>query len=80
MSKVKLDIEIDQDTLQLLNRLADPNLQQDTSSLVEAAIRTAARIEDRQAFLRGLKDLDPSEEIAIAEEFLESDLETWPEY
>jgi metal-responsive CopG/Arc/MetJ family transcriptional regulator len=80
MSRVKVAITIDRQTLQrvdgLVSRKAFPSRSQ---AIQEAVAEKLARME-RSRLASECAKLDPKFEKALAEEGLGRELETWPEY
>ena len=80
VARRKIAISLDGEVLEIVDRLVEMNSYPNRSRAIEGAIIVADKIEKRKTLLRELKKLDPAEEMAFAEEFLEADMETWPEY
>ncbi|HKI35236.1 MAG TPA: ribbon-helix-helix domain-containing protein [Gemmataceae bacterium] len=80
MRTVKIAVTIDQDLLARLDRLVEEKQFANRSRAVEEAIRDKLERLGKDRLARECAKLDPREEKALADEGLETDLETWPEY
>jgi Arc/MetJ-type ribon-helix-helix transcriptional regulator len=80
MRTVKIAVTIDRDLLARLDRLVEEKQFANRSRAVQEAIRDKLERLGKGRLARECAKLDPREEKALAEEGLETDLETWPEY
>ena len=80
MSKAKLAITLEEDTLAKIDRLVDRHIFPNRSRAIQEAVtEKLARLEKGRLALECAK-LDPAFERALAEEGLSEDLAAWPEY
>jgi Arc/MetJ-type ribon-helix-helix transcriptional regulator len=80
MSKTKIAISIEEDTLQRVDRLIDRNVFPNRSRAIEAAVEEKLQRLERSRLARECAKLDPDHERALAEEGFDKVLEQWPEY
>jgi Arc/MetJ-type ribon-helix-helix transcriptional regulator len=80
MRTIKIAVTIDKDLLARLDRLVEEKHFANRSRAVQEAIRDKLHRLGKGRLARECAKLDPREEKAMAEEGLETDLETWPEY
>ncbi len=80
MRAVKIAVTIDKDLLARLDRLVEEKHFANRSRAVQEAIRDKLERLGKGRLARECAKLDPREEKALAEEGLEADRKTWPEY
>ncbi len=80
MPKSKIAITLEKSYVEKVDRLVDENLYPNRSRLIEAAVgEKLKRLEKTRLGLESAK-LDVNEERSMADEGLNRDVETWPEY
>lgn len=80
MAKAKIAITLDRTVLSQLDQLVEEKRFANRSQAVEAAVVETLQQVKRSRLIDALKDVDPLEEAAFAEEGVEAALEIWPEY
>jgi metal-responsive CopG/Arc/MetJ family transcriptional regulator len=80
MRTVKIAVTIDQSLLARLDRLVEEKQFANRSRAVQEAVRDKLERLGKGRLARECAKLDAREERALAEEGLEADLKTWPEY
>lgn len=80
MAKVKVAITLERSVLLELDELVGHRQFQNRSQAIEAAVIEKLGRLRRTRLLSALNELDPLEEKAMAEEGMESDFRSWPEY
>jgi metal-responsive CopG/Arc/MetJ family transcriptional regulator len=80
MAKTKIAVTIDSGLLNRLDRLVSRNRYPNRSRAIEQAVAEALDRVDRTRLAEECAKLDPREERSLAEEGLDSDVETWPRY
>lgn len=80
VAKAKVAITLERSLLEELDELVEQRQFQNRSQAIEVAVgEKLARLRQTR-LLSALGDLDPLEEQAMAEEGMESELRSWPEY
>ena len=80
MSSVKVAITLDQDTLIRVDSLVSKSIFPNRSRAIQAAVSEKLARMERGRLAAECAKLDPKFEKALAEEGLNQDLESWPEY
>jgi len=80
MRTAKIAISINEDMLQQLDDLVSKAEFPSRSGAIQKAIREMLEKKFGNRLARECAKLDPEEEIAIAEEGMNSELGSWPEY
>jgi metal-responsive CopG/Arc/MetJ family transcriptional regulator len=80
MPKSKIAVTIDSGLLARLDRLVSRNRFPNRSRAIEQALADALDRIDRTRLAEECAKLDPREERSLAEEGLDTDIETWPRY
>jgi len=80
MPKTKVAVTIDEALLDRIDGLVAANQFGNRSQAIEAAVVEKLNRLDRSRLARESAKLDPTEERAMAEEGMNADLATWPEY
>ncbi len=80
MAKAKIAITLDRTVLSQLDQLVEEKRFANRSQAVEAAVVETLQQVKRSRLIDALKDVDPLEEAAFAEEGVEAAIEIWPEY
>ena len=78
MASVKVTVTLDKNILSKLDELVKEKIFKSRSMAVQKAIQDEVKFIKRKRFMEACKNLEPSEEISIAEEGME--YEKWPEY
>ena len=80
ISTTKIAITLDQKLLVQLDQLVEQQVFASRSKAIQAAIQDKLARINRGRLARECAKLDPRVEQALAEEGLEQELATWPEY
>ena len=80
MRMMKVAVTIDADLLVELDQLVAQQVFPNRSKAVQEALRDKLDRMRRSRLARECAKLDPKEEQALAEEGIEQELSTWPEY
>jgi metal-responsive CopG/Arc/MetJ family transcriptional regulator len=80
MPKTKVAVTIDEALLGRIDGLVAAHAFGNRSQAIEAAVVEKLDRLDRSRLAREVAKLDPAEERAMAEEGMNADLATWPEY
>lgn len=80
VAKSKIAITLDRTLLSQLDELVEQKRFSNRSQAIEAAVVETLQRVKRSRLLDALKDVDPVEEAALAEEGLQADISSWPEY
>jgi metal-responsive CopG/Arc/MetJ family transcriptional regulator len=80
MRKAKIAVTIDAGLLERVDRMVEQELFPNRSRAVEAALVEKLERIRHTRLAQECAKLDPVEERALAEEGLQADQETWPEY
>ena len=80
MSKAKIAITLEEESLADLDRLVSEHVFQNRSQAIQDAISDKLRRMKRGRLAKECAKLDPAFEKAIAEEGLAGDMSEWPEY
>jgi metal-responsive CopG/Arc/MetJ family transcriptional regulator len=80
MSRAKIAISIEQETLEKLDRLVAKEVFPNRSQAIESAVTEKLQRLERSRLARECAKLDPKAEKALAEEGLSIGLAQWPEY
>jgi len=80
MSRVKVAITIDRQTLQRVDGLVSKKVFPNRSRAIQEAVAEKLTRMERIRLASECAKLDPKSEKALAEEGLGRELETWPEY
>lgn len=80
MRMMKVAVTIDADLLVELDQLVAQQVFPNRSKAVQEALRDKLERMRRSRLARECAKLDPQEEQALAEEGIEQELSTWPEY
>jgi len=80
MSKTKIAISIEEDTLHQVDQLIVQNVFPNRSRAIEEAVEEKLQRLKRSRLARECAKLDPDYERALAEEGFDKVLEAWPEY
>ena len=80
MSKTKIAITLEQQTLNRLDRLVENRVFPNRSQAIQAAVEEKIVRLERTRLARECAKLDPSYEQALAEEGFSEELSQWPEY
>ena len=80
MPKTKIAISLDPKILSRLDALVEGDAFRSRSQAVEAAIEEKLARLDQNRLVRETAKLDPAFEKALAEEGMNEELDTWPEY
>jgi len=80
MSRSKVAISLDTETLQRLDRLVDQAVFPSRSRAIESAVEARLESLERSRLAHECRKLDPTYERALAEEGMSEDLARWPEY
>lgn len=79
MATAKIAITLDEETLDRLDRLVRDRVFPNRSRAIQAAVQEKLERMEHGRLARECAKLDPSQEIALAEEGLTEELATWPE-
>lgn len=80
MSKTKIAITMDEETLQRLDRLVRARVYHNRSRAIQEAVEEKLARLERSRLAHECGKLDPAFEKALAEEALSEDVAAWPEY
>lgn len=80
MSRAKVAITIEQETLQLLDQLVERRVFPNRSKAIQAAVDEKLERLSRRRLAAECARLDPSFEKAMAEEGMSAEVREWPEY
>ncbi len=80
MSKAKIAITLEEESIADLDRLVSEHVFQNRSQAIQDAISDKLRRMKRGRLAKECAKLDPAFEKAIAEEGLAGDMSEWPEY
>ena len=80
MSKTKVAITLDEETLGRLDRLVKDRLFPSRSNAIQEAVEEKLERLERSRLARECAKLDPAFEKAMAEEGMSEELSEWPEY
>jgi len=80
MSKIKVAITLDEETLGRLDRLVKDRLFPSRSNAIQEAVEEKLERLERSRLARECAKLDPAFEQAMAEEGMSEELSEWPEY
>lgn len=80
MASAKIAVSLDRGTLERLDRLVAAGLFPSRSRAIQEALEDRLARLGRDRLARECARLDPDEEIAVAEQGLEAEVEQWPEY
>lgn len=80
MARAKVAITIDREILTRVDRLVKQQRFPNRSQAIEQALEEKLSRLERTRLARECAKLDPTEEIAWAEEGLSAELDEWPEY
>lgn len=80
MSKAKIAITLEEESIADLDRLVSEHVFQNRSQAIQDAISDKLRRMKRGRLAKECAKLDPAFEKAIAEEGLAEDMSEWPEY
>ena len=80
MGKAKIAITLDEEYVEQIDRLVNEHIFQNRSQAVQEAVADKLRKVKQSRLSSECAKLDPTFEKALAEEGLNMDLETWPEY
>jgi metal-responsive CopG/Arc/MetJ family transcriptional regulator len=80
MTRAKVAISLEENTLTRLDRLVRAQVFPNRSRAIQEAVEEKLSRLDRSRLARECARLDPAFEKALAEEGLSDELEQWPEY
>lgn len=80
MSKTKIAITLEEDTVKRIDRLVNEDCFPNRSRVIEDAVQEKLHRLDRSRLARECAKLDPAYERALAEEGFTEVLAEWPEY
>ncbi len=80
MSKLKIAITLDQDSIKKLDHLVYEHIFSSRSQAIQEAVNEKIERLQRNRLIKECAKLDPSYEKAMAEEGLSEDLSEWPKY
>jgi len=80
MSRSKVAISLDEDTLDRLDRLVKKDVFPNRSQAIQIAVEEKLARIKRSRLARECAKLDPDFERALAEEALSEEVSEWPEY
>jgi metal-responsive CopG/Arc/MetJ family transcriptional regulator len=80
MTRAKVAISLEENTLTRLDRLVKAQVFPNRSRAIQEAVEEKLSRLDRSRLARECARLDPAFEKALAEEGLSDELEQWPEY
>lgn len=80
MAKAKIAITLDRTVLHQLDQLVEDKRFANRSQAIEAAVIETLQQVKRTRLIEALKDIDPVEEAAFAEEGLLAEVASWPDY
>ena len=80
MSKAKIAITLDQNSISRLDHLVHENVFINRSQAIQEAVNEKIERLERNRLAKECAKLDPAFEKAMAEEGLTEDLDEWPKY
>jgi metal-responsive CopG/Arc/MetJ family transcriptional regulator len=80
MSKTKIAITLDQNSISRLDHLIHENIFMNRSQAIQEAVNEKIERLERNRLAKECAKLDPAFEKAMAEEGLTEDLNEWPKY
>ena len=80
MTKAKVAITLERSVLDELDELVSRRLFDNRSQAIEIAVVEKLERHKRVRLVSALNDLDPLEEASLADEGLQTELSSWPEY
>jgi len=80
MPKTKIAVTLERELLEELDELVAQQRYPNRSQAIEAAVAESLERLARTRLAREAARLDPTEEKALAEEGMDSELAAWPEY
>jgi len=80
MSKAKIAITLDQNSISRLDHLVHKNIFMNRSQAIQEAVDEKIERLERNRLAKECAKLDPAFEKAMAEEGLNEDLSEWPKY
>ncbi len=80
MSKAKIAITLEQNSIQRLDHLVHENIFLNRSQAIQEAVNEKIERLERNRLAKECAKLDPAFEKAMAEEGLTEDLNEWPKY
>lgn len=80
MTTVKVAVTLDQELLAQIDQLVAQHVFPNRSKAIQAAIADKVARLRQSRLARACADLDPAAEQALAEEGMDQELATWPEY
>ena len=80
MTKAKVAITLERSVLDELDELVRRRLFDNRSQAIEIAVVEKLERHKRVRLVSALNDLDPLEEASLADEGLQTELSSWPEY
>ena len=80
MSKSKIAITLDQDSIKRLDHLVYKHIFSNRSQAIQEAVNEKIERLERNRLAKECAKLDPAFETAMAEEGLSEDLSEWPKY
>ncbi|MCE7873371.1 ribbon-helix-helix protein, CopG family [bacterium CPR1] len=80
MPKAKVAVTLESSLLQKVDRLVSVQVFPSRSQAIETALIEKLERLEKTRLATECARLDPREEVALAEEGLELDLQSWPEY
>jgi metal-responsive CopG/Arc/MetJ family transcriptional regulator len=80
MSKAKIAITLDQNSISRLDHLVHENIFLNRSQAIQEAVNEKIERLERNRLAKECAKLDPAFEKAMAEEGLTEDLNEWPKY
>ncbi len=80
MSKAKIAITLEQNSISRLDHLVHENIFSNRSQAIQAAVNEKIERLERNRLAKECAKLDPAYEKAMAEEGLTEDLTEWPKY
>lgn len=80
MSKAKIAITLDQNSISHLDHLVHENIFMNRSQAIQKAVDEKIERLERNRLAKECAKLDPAFEKAMAEEGLNEDLSEWPKY
>lgn len=80
MSRAKLAITLNDETVARIDRLVKARVFSNRSRAIEQAVQEKLERLERTRLARESAKLDPAEERALAEEGMSEELATWPSY
>ena len=80
MSRTKIAITLDENTLQRVDSLVSAHLFPNRSQAIQQAVEEKLQKMEHSLLAKECSKLDPKLEKALSEEGFESDLTTWPRF